>query len=98
MTLRASERRKSDRKRPKLNDQTRVLVGPAIPQSEVLAKFLKEICEQCGEILAKFFADFILQFPGKMAAINFTKNPRHFRTARNQVFFFFSLQLWGLGV
>ena len=29
----------------------------AIPQSEVLAKFLQEIGEKCGEILAKFFAD-----------------------------------------
>ena len=31
---------------------------PAIPQSEVLANFLQEIGEKCGEILAKFFADF----------------------------------------
>ena len=30
---------------------------PAIPQSEVLAKFFEEISEKCGEILAKFFAD-----------------------------------------
>ena len=34
------------------------LVVPAIPQSEVLAKFFEEIVEKCGEILAKFFADF----------------------------------------
>ena len=31
---------------------------PAIPQSEVLAKFFEEVGEKCGEILAKFFADF----------------------------------------
>ena len=31
---------------------------PAIPQSEVLAKFFEEIGEKGGEILAKFFADF----------------------------------------
>ena len=31
---------------------------PAIPRSEVLAKFFEEIGEKCGEILAKFFADF----------------------------------------
>ena len=31
---------------------------PAIPQSEVLAKVFEEIGERCGEILAKFFADF----------------------------------------
>ena len=29
---------------------------PAIPQSEVLANILQEIGEECGEILAKFFA------------------------------------------
>ena len=33
-------------------------VVPAIPQSEVLAIFLQEIGEKCGEISAKFFADF----------------------------------------
>ena len=31
---------------------------PAIPQSEVLAKFFEELGEKCGEILAKCFADF----------------------------------------
>ena len=31
---------------------------PAIPQSEVLANIFEEIGEKCGEILAKFFADF----------------------------------------
>ena len=35
-----------------------VLVVRAIPQSEVLANFLQEIGEKCGEISAKFFADF----------------------------------------
>ena len=34
------------------------LFVPAVPQSEVLAKFFEEIGEKCGEILAKFFADF----------------------------------------
>ena len=33
-------------------------VVPATPQSEVLAKFFEEIGEKCGELLAKFFADF----------------------------------------
>ena len=33
-------------------------VVPSIPHGEVLAKFLQEIGQKCGEILAKFFADF----------------------------------------
>ena len=42
---------------------------PAIPQSEVLAKFLQEIGEKCGKSLAIFFSQiFVLQFPGDMAA------------------------------
>ena len=34
------------------------LFVPAIPQSEVLAKNMQEISKKCGEILAKFFADY----------------------------------------
>ena len=64
------------------------------PQSEVLAKFFEEIGEKCGEILAKFFADFRPSISREMAAKNFTKNPRHFPTVY-QIKFFSLLQLWG---
>ena len=33
-------------------------IGPVIAQSEVLANFLQETGEKCGEHLAKHFADF----------------------------------------
>ena len=54
------------------------ILVPAMPQSEVLAKFLRGIGDKCGEILAELPQILVLQFPGKMAAKKFTKNPRHF--------------------
>ena len=41
-------------------------VMPVIPQSEVLANYLQEVGEKCGENLPKFFAGFHLSiFKGK---------------------------------
>ena len=60
---------------------------PATPQSKVLAKFFEEIGEKCGEILAKFFADFRPSISREMAAKNFTKNPRHFPQCTKLSFF-----------
>ena len=60
---------------------------PAIPQNEVLAKFFEEIGEKCGEILRNFSQIFVLQFPGKMAAKNFTKDPAHFPRCTKLSFF-----------
>ena len=66
---------------------------PAIPQSEVLAKFFEEIGEKCGEFWRNVSQIFVLQFPGKMAAKYFTKILDIFHGAPNSVFF--TVQIWG---
>ena len=53
-------------------------VRPVFPQSDVLVKFVQETGEKCSENVAKKLQIFVLLFPGKMSARNFTKNPRHF--------------------
>ena len=60
---------------PKVWKQT---LRPVIPQSEVVATFLEETGETCGEHLAKHFADFRPSIYREMGAKKFTKNPRHF--------------------
>ena len=54
------------------------LIVPAIPQSEVLAKFFEEIGEKRGEILAKFFANFRPSISRENGLKKFHENPRHF--------------------
>ena len=63
------------------------------------AKFLRNFSKRSAKNAAKFWRNFsqifVLQFPGKMAAKNFTKNPRHFPRCNKLSFFFSLLQLWG---
>ena len=70
---------------------------PAIPQSEVLAKFFEEIGEKCGEILAKFFADFRPSISRENGRKKFTKNPRHFPRC-TKLSFFTAATLGALGL
>ena len=55
------------------------------------AKFLRHISKRSAKNAAKFWRNcsqsFVLQFPGKMAAKNFTKNPRHFPRCTKLSFF-----------
>ena len=74
----------------------------AIPQIEVLAKFVQEIGEKCGEILAIFVCRFSsFKFQGKCPQEISQNILDIFHSAPNRVFFFFLffslLQLWGLG-
>ena len=57
-----------------------------IPESEIQAKFIADTGEKSSEISAKNIADYALEFPGKVAARNFTKNPPHFHEGPNQTF------------
>ena len=67
---------------------------PAIPQSEVLAKFFKEIGEKCGEILANFFADFRPSMSRENGRKKCHEKSSTFSTV-HQIKFFSLLQLWG---
>ena len=61
---------------------------PAIPQSEVLAKFFEELGEKCGEILAKFFADFRPSISRENGRKKFhSQIPRHFPRCNKLSFF-----------
>ena len=55
-----------------------------IPKSEVHAKLFADTGEKRGELFSKIFADFVLQFPGKVAARNFTKNLPTFHEKKKQ--------------
>ena len=70
------------------------IVVPAIPQSEVLAKFFEEIGEKCGEILAKFFADFRPSISRENGRKKFHEKSLTFSTV-HQIKFFSLLHLWG---
>ena len=67
---------------------------PATPQSEVLAKFFEEIGEKCGEILAKFFADFRPSISRENGRKKFHEKSSTFSTV-HQIKFFSLLRLWG---
>ena len=69
---------------------------PAIPQSEVLAKFFEEIGEKCGEILAKFFADFRPSISRENGRKKFHEKSSTFSTV-HQVKFFHCWNSGGLG-
>ena len=71
-------------------------VVPAIPQSEVLAKFFEEIGEKCGEILAKFFADFRPSISRENGRKKFHEKSSTFATA-HQIKFFHCCNSGGLG-
>ena len=63
---------------------------PKSPESDVLAKCFADTGEKCGENLAKNFADShpgFLQYPGKLAARNFTKKFSANSTGHDMKFF-----------
>ena len=71
---------------------------PAIPQSEVLAIFLEEIGEKCGEILAKMFCRFLsCNFQAEWPQKNSRRILDIFHSAPNKVFFFFTAATLGAG-
>ena len=74
-----------------------VLLCPQSPR----AKFLRNFSKTSPKNAAKFWRNvsqiFVLQFPGKMAAKNFTKNPRHF-PQRTKLSSFYCCNSGGLGV
>ena len=85
---------------PKKNKEYSILVDPlsyaAKPQSEILLKCFADVGEKCGENLAKNFSPIlVLQFPGEVAARNFTKNCRQIRLGVKQNSF--TARLWELG-
>ena len=69
---------------------------PATPQSEVLAKFFEEIGEKCGEILAKFFADFRPSISRENGRKNIHEKSSTFSTV-HQIKFFHCCNSGGLG-
>ena len=60
---------------------------PTMPQSEVLAEFWQEIGEKCGEMLAKFFADFRPSISRENGRKNFHKKSSTFSTVCQIKFF-----------
>ena len=75
---------------------TRLEKVPAIPQSEILAKFFEEIGEKCGEILAKFFADFRPSISRENGRKKFHEKSSTFSTV-HQIKFFRCFNSGGLG-
>ena len=71
-------------------------VVPAIPQSEVLAKFFEEIGEECGEILANFFADFRPSISRENGRKSFHEKSSTFSTV-HKIKFFHCCNSGGLG-
>ena len=74
-----------------------LLVVPAIPQSEVLAKFFEEIGEKCGEILVKFFAEFRPSISRENGRKTFHEKSSTFSTV-HQIKFFHCCNSGGVGV
>ena len=67
-------------------------------KSEILAKVFADMGEKRGENLAKNFAGFVLQFPGKVAARNFTKKSSTSPTSHETKFLHReTLGAWGEG-
>ena len=67
------------------------LAAAATLEKSPRAKFLRNFSKRSAKNAAKFWRNFsqifVLQFPGKMAAKNFTKNPRHFPRCTKLSFF-----------
>ena len=91
-TLLASMRYNVDRREELVNE----VVVPAILQSEVLAKFFEEIGGKCGEILAKFFADFRPSISRENGRKKFHEKSSTFSTV-HQIKFFHCCNSGGLG-
>ena len=61
---------------------------PATPQQRSSCeKFSKRSAKNAAKFWRNFSQNFVLQFPGKMAAKNFTQNPRHFPRCTKLSFF-----------
>ena len=63
------------------------LLCPQSPRAKFLRNFSKRSAKNAAKFWRKFSQIFVLQFPGKMAAKNFTKNPRHFPRCTKLSFF-----------
>ena len=64
-------------------------------ESELLAKNLADMGEDAAKTWRFFAPILVLQFPGKVGARDFTKNPRQISRAQKQIFF--TARLWELG-
>ena len=60
---------------------------PQSPRAKFLRNFSKRSAKNAAKFWRNFSQIFVLQFPGKMAANNFTKNPRHFPRCTKLSFF-----------
>ena len=61
--------------------------GPQSPRAKFLRDFSKRSAKNAAKFWRNFSQIFVLHFPGKMAAKNFTKNPRHFPRCTQLSFF-----------
>ena len=66
---------------------TFVLLWPQSPRAKFLRNFSKRSAKNAAKFWRNFSQIFVLQFPGKMAAKIFTKNPRHFPRCTKLSFF-----------
>ena len=60
---------------------------PQSPRAKFLRNFSKRSAKNAAKFWRNFSQIFVLQFPGKMATKNFTKNPRHFPRCTKLSFF-----------
>ena len=78
---------------PKLGTYCAIIVRcqknlcPQSPRAKFLRNFSKRSAKNAAKFWRNFSQIFVLQFPGKMAAKNFTKNPRHFPRCTKLSFF-----------
>ena len=63
------------------------LLCPQSPRAKFLRNFSRRSAKNAAKFWRNFSQIFVLQFPGKMAAKNFTKNPRHFPWCTKLSFF-----------
>ena len=71
--------------RPKLSIAIAIVTHP--PERFKLRNFSKRSAKNAAKFWRNFSQIFVLQFPGKMAAKNITKNPRHFPRCTKLSFF-----------
>ena len=79
--------RRSQGQKPRSGPRSLKKLCPQSPR----AKFLRNFSKRSAKNAAKFWRNvsqiFVLQFPGRMATKNFTKNPRHFPRCTKLSFF-----------
>ena len=61
-----------------------ISIMTTIPESEIQVKFFADTGEKRGGGKRNILQIFVLEFPGKVAARNFTKNPPHFPRGTKQ--------------